>query len=522
MVLEGCYAGFHLYQKNGKTWSYLRHLDGFDESCRVFEQDKKGRIWVAHGYKGIYRLELDADLKKVVAVRFYGDKKGFPSNLGINVFKIDGELVFTSEHGGLYTYNEKQDRFVLNTTFEAYLGSMPKVSKLCEQENGNIWVSEIGRTGILVKQSNGAYSYETQPFYKLKNDLIKGFELFGEMPNSSVLFGFGSGFIQYNPSTQKNFNERYFTMVRKVELISSADSLVFGGEADSVSRKISPIVLDYKNNSVRFIFSAAYFEDIESTRYTYFLEGFDKTWSDYTSKTEREYTNLPEGSYTFHVKAMNIYHVESIEGRFMFKVRPPWIRTWWARLIYLVIGLWVFYFAAKLYSRKREIKIRRDNLIKEREIIHLRNQQLSKELEDKTKELGDLATLLVNKNSLLLQIKEYFISLTPKLLVKDQREVKAISQKIDLEADVDNDWKFIAPLFDSVHLGFLSKLKEKYPELKPHDLNLCAYIRMNLSSKEIAVLMNNTPHGIEAHRYRLRKTLGFDRGTNLKDFLSSL
>jgi hypothetical protein len=519
-IIEGCYSGFLLYKKEGQTFHFIRRIQGFDESCRVFEQDEKGKIWIAHGYKGLFSLQLGKNLEKAEGVKFYGDKRGFPSNLGINVFKIDNDLIFSSEAGGLFNYNEKSDSFELNTSFEPYLGSRPRISKIYEQKSGDIWVNELNRTGILLKQNNGTYKYEYQSFNKLKNALIKGFEHFGNLPDNNTIFGFGDGFIHYNPFQQKDYNYPFYSLIRKVEIISQKDSLLYGGftlnEPDSLN------VLPYKFNSLRFLFAATYFEDIEVTHYSYFLEGFDKNWSEWTSKTDREYTNLPARKYVFRVKARNIYGVESNADNYSFEINPPFTRTWWAYLIYFTIGLYGLFSLFKFYSRKKENKLRRENIQKDREIIKLKNLQLNAELEYKNNELGNLTSHLVNKNAILQIVKDYLNSIYNNLGAKDQKEIISLTRKIDSEADIDKEWSLIEPHFDSVHKGFLTKLKAKYPELRPNDLRLCAYIQMNLSSKEIAVLMNNTPHGVEAQRYRLRKVFEFNREMNLKDFLNSL
>ncbi|HWK99165.1 MAG TPA: LuxR C-terminal-related transcriptional regulator, partial [Parapedobacter sp.] len=63
------------------------------------------------------------------------------------------------------------------------------------------------------------------------------------------------------------------------------------------------------------------------------------------------------------------------------------------------------------------------------------------------------------------------------------------------------------------------KLKADHPELVPNDMKLCAYLRMNMSSKEIASLLNITTRGVEIRRYRLRKKLNLAPGKNLTEFL---
>jgi DNA-binding NarL/FixJ family response regulator len=83
----------------------------------------------------------------------------------------------------------------------------------------------------------------------------------------------------------------------------------------------------------------------------------------------------------------------------------------------------------------------------------------------------------------------------------------------------DEDWNRFALYFDEVHNNYLTTLKTKFPQLSNTDLKLCAYLRLNLSSKEIAQLLNISLKGVEVSRYRLRKKLGLATEVNLHDFL---
>jgi DNA-binding CsgD family transcriptional regulator len=75
---------------------------------------------------------------------------------------------------------------------------------------------------------------------------------------------------------------------------------------------------------------------------------------------------------------------------------------------------------------------------------------------------------------------------------------------------------------EQIYEDLFKKLKESCPELTPRELSLCAYLRMNISSKEIATLMNISVRGVEIGRYRIRKKLGLDREANLTEFMINL
>ena len=98
-------------------------------------------------------------------------------------------------------------------------------------------------------------------------------------------------------------------------------------------------------------------------------------------------------------------------------------------------------------------------------------------------------------------------------------DIKKVIRLLNEAKKLDNDWEQFAVHFDLVHANFLSNLKEKYLNLSPNDLKLCAYLKLNLSSKEIAQLLNITSRAVEVGRYRLRKKLNLKPEVNLFNFL---
>ncbi|MGB0525964.1 MAG: two-component regulator propeller domain-containing protein, partial [Flammeovirgaceae bacterium] len=114
-VVAGTYKGLLLFKKEGNELRFLHRIRGFSESSRVMDQDESGVIWMSHGYKGVYRLTLSDDLASV-AVKYYGKAQGFPSNLLINLWRINNRQVFTTEQA-IYRYDQSTDRFVPDEFF---------------------------------------------------------------------------------------------------------------------------------------------------------------------------------------------------------------------------------------------------------------------------------------------------------------------------------------------------------------------------------------------------------------------
>ncbi|MEZ5195221.1 MAG: LuxR C-terminal-related transcriptional regulator [Bacteroidales bacterium] len=127
---------------------------------------------------------------------------------------------------------------------------------------------------------------------------------------------------------------------------------------------------------------------------------------------------------------------------------------------------------------------------------------------------------MIQKNKLLTKIKSDLkkISLA-KMDDESKNSIHSLSKKINRELDTEKQWEVFETHFENVHEAFLKRLKTQFPELSPRELKLCAYLRMNISSKEIAVLMNISTRGVEISRYRLRKKLSLERNENLTDFI---
>lgn len=515
LLLQGTYEGLVLWENNGGNWVLSKKIEGFSESSRLFEIDKQNNVWVSHGFKGVFKVNLSEDFSKVNSVKFYGKAKGFPSNLGINVCKLGSNIYFTSEYGGIYYYNSEQDTFIEHKKFINYLGEKPELTRIFEDNQKNIWYVKKDQMGVLKKMDENNYFAISKPFSGLYNHLIGAFEFIFPIDENNVLFGVKNGYAVYNMKFDKDFNQSFHTFIRNVELIPS-DSSVFGGYNSATSRKPE---FSYQNHSVRFTFSAPFYEQTEGIKYSYYLEGFDDDWSLPSNANTKEYLKLNGGNYKFRVKAVNIYGIEGKEDVYEFYVHPHFTRTWWAYIIYVALGIAALLTFLYFYTKARERKHRRIALQKEKQIMELKHQKLLNEFEHKNSELSTLTLQVVKKNDVLNEIKQKLEHTLDKQGNDVKKDINSVVKILEHEISEDKDWEAIELYFNNVYKGFLKKLKEKYPELRSTELKMCAYIRMDLSNKEIAALMNNTIRGIEAYRYRLRKSLNLKREESLKEFL---
>ena len=106
--------------------------------------------------------------------------------------------------------------------------------------------------------------------------------------------------------------------------------------------------------------------------------------------------------------------------------------------------------------------------------------------------------------------------------ISSLKELKSITKLLDKNLNSTDDWKLFEEAFNNADKDFMKNLKSKHPNLTPNDLKLCAYLRLNLSSKEIAPLLNISHRSVEVKRYRLRKKMGLEHESGLTEYILEL
>ncbi len=543
LLLVGGYTGLYLLKQINGSWVFQHKLKGFEDSSRIIETDKNGNIWIAHGYKGIFKIKLNKTFDAVSDVQFYNDKNGFPSSLFLNTFKIDNHIVFGTTKG-VYKQDEASKKMKPDLVFKKYLGLESHIRLLKSDNQNTIWYVSGENTGKMTKKAHGTFNIEELPFRKLRYLYVPGFENIQTTTTGDVFFGTQNGLIHYNAIKNKQYQTKYKAVISEVKCIFPKDSLIFSSRYDVLPNKTKSAekdisrVLSYANNALHFSFASLFYDEADATKYEYWLEGFEPSWSEYTVQTEKEYTNLPENEYVFHVRAKNIYDVVSEEAVFHFEILPPWYRTIWAYILYLVLFGVLIYAIIKyqknLAERDREQLILKQEKELLKNLAELNEQKLALEQQNmaivkenlqttihlKNAKVASNTVNLIHLNEILLSIKELIAQIDKKndpnvnfsLLAK-------INKLIDHELQGDKHWNEFEEIFNQLHDNFMQRLKQSYPELTPRDMRLCAYLRMNFNTKEIAPLLGISVRGVEDTRYRIRKKLQLPSDTNITEFI---
>jgi DNA-binding CsgD family transcriptional regulator len=167
----------------------------------------------------------------------------------------------------------------------------------------------------------------------------------------------------------------------------------------------------------------------------------------------------------------------------------------------------------QLFLEKKQSEFALSQLKTEKVIMNLKNEKLQNQIESKTRELGTSTMNIIKKNEFLNTLKNELTDL------KNVNDVKSIIKMINQDMAKNSDWEMFEEAFNNADSDFLKKIKALHPSLTPNDLRLCAYLRLNLSSKEIAPLLNISPRSVEIKRYRLRKKLELNHKKSLVEYI---
>lgn len=543
-LIAGTYNGLSIITKKQGSWSFSHEVTGFKESSRAIIQDENNTIWMSHGYRGLFRIKLNGNLTRLETVTLYKSSNGLPPELPYNIHKLDNEFNITT-NDGIYRYDKKGDNFYRNPKYTETFKGLPFIDKITKDEMGNYWFFTNTYMGMIRETERGRYSTELSPFYRINTMLLPSFENIHISDQNNIYIGSQQGLIHYSPRTADfKKREKDPAFLRNIKFLSSESTINYSAYDKTVNisgKRSEEFLLPFRFNSVIFRFSCPSYEYPEGTGFSYRLKGFDEEWSSWANQGYKEYTNLKEGDYIFDIKTRNAFYAESEVVSFRFSIKPPLHRSLAAKIFYTLMLILIFAgnitFLKKRIEKARQDEVlkhekeleektlafREQSLINEKEIIHLKNEALQTEMNHKTRELANTTLNLVHKTKMLTNLKEQLSLLHQSRQEYDQKHMLSqLIKKINKEIKNEQHQEAFNSYFDDVHQDFILRLKEKYPALTPKELRLCAYLRMNLSSKEIAPLMNISVRGLEISRYRLRKKLNIEHDVNLTDHILSM
>jgi ligand-binding sensor domain-containing protein len=523
-LIQSTYSPLVIFEKEGKNWVYSKQVKGYLEPSRFLEVDHLGNVWVSHSVKGLYKLQLSKAFDSIVSLVSYGKKDGFPSDFAIRVFNLGNRVVFTTGLK-LFTWDDLHNKIILYEELNQQLEGFESCLRIIKTGDDCYWFLRKNDIALFKIKDNKATKlfYMFLPLFAIQ--MVDNYENLIPLDDNRLLICLDNGFAMINTSLLKNgFRDQSKLLFRKVCCMDSKGSKQQLDPSQTISE------IPHALNTLLFSFVSINSRQLTQL-YQYKLNSIDGEWSDWTPVTEVTYTRLPKGDYTFLVRSMTGTGNVTEPIKLHFKVKAAWYSSTVAWIFYILLALGASLLSRYLFrlrvirhhERLRledEAKVRIEKQQADQEIIKLQNEKLQAEISFKNIQLADSTMAIIRKNELLIEIKDELDRQREKLIPGfPHRYFERLLSLINKNISNDNDWKVFEELFDQAHKNFFKRLKTTYPELTQSDLKLCAYLKMNLSSKEIAPLLNISYRGVETRRFRLRRRLSLDSDNNLVEFV---
>lgn len=520
-LLAADYLGLVLLKKEGYEYKMLHRVKTDIEPCGNLFEDTDGTLWCSHWQKGIYHLQLSQDMKSAKRIETFNSHNGLVMDQNNLLCKIRGNI-YISCVDGFYNYDKRSRKLVYNKKISKIFDTYGSSLKITETPQHDLWAQKADYLAIAHAKRDG-YVVDSTSYRGIVNTQQYGLGNLSSLGNGNSLINSNDAFyLVKDHCTLKEHN--YPLFINKITSTNKGDSIVYL-HSYSKGGKLPKITLPHSLNSIVIEFVSPEYVAEDAITYSCYLENYDNRWSTSLSNT-KEYTQLSKGKYIFHIKAYNRISGKTQETSMEITVKPAWYETIWAYLIYIFLA------CLALYELMRYLKFRADReLMIERtkrkaEVTQMQNEKLQTELKHKSSELASSTMSSIHQNDILQKIDEEMGLLSESVRREDKKAV--VTSKINdirnnLQSYLNNDegWEKFEENFNVVYDDFMKKLTSQYTNLKTSDRKLCAYLRMGLSSKEMAALLNMSVRSIETARYRLRKKLSLESGENLTDFIQN-
>ncbi|MEM6297863.1 MAG: SpoIIE family protein phosphatase, partial [Bacteroidota bacterium] len=364
----GSNEGVTVIRYDAETWTRLRFIE-VSPLIRNMVQAADGSLWA--GTYGSGYVNIIAPLSSTPVVKVYNDDKyGIPVKYLFEtfVYRIGKELIFANG-GGVHRWTG--EIFEADKRFEDYfLFTESRHINWVGKKGNYIWISgfntrqtPIARAKIIAEDR---WEWEIIPELQRLPEALENF-LYVEA-DGKLWISNSEGLFLYNPIEKFELVPLLPVLIREVVV---NDSLLFS-QYDGTKSPL-PFALNSDQRSVIFRYALPFFESEQANLYQFKLEtkGGEDEWSPWTTETKKEYNNLWEGQYVFRVRGRNALGQISEESTISFSIAPPWFRTWWAYLGYILIALLTLFLSIRWNTRR----------------IRKKNKQLEQTVAERTKQI---------------------------------------------------------------------------------------------------------------------------------------
>jgi len=525
VLVQGTYTQLCIYKKVNGVWKFSHTIDDFVNPIRYVEIDYTGTIWASHLHQGLYAIQLTPDLHKIEHLTTFNSLDQH-HHYPINVFSINNRVVFT-DNTAFYTFDDIQKKIIPYDELNASLGSFSYSYRVCHFNADLYWFIQDGEAALVQVKPGAIKLLDIVPYALFLNQTVDDYQNIIPISDEVCLFTLENGLALYHSG---NLTKKISQITLRLKSIQTSDAESKENIFMPLNSSSVPSTPFRLNNLVFNVFYPQY-TNLNNINFRYKLDGLDRVWSEPTPSSQKEYNYLSPGEYTLKVEVLTKNGTKLSEASYEFVVSQPFYLSLAAKTLYvlmiilLCVGIYL-YIQRLIHIKKEKVRIEQEEIRhkeiekREQQIIGLENEKLESELTVKSKELAVSTMTIIKKNEILVTIKEEVIFQKNTLGSQyPNKYYDKLIRLLDENLSSEDDWAIFQSNFDRIHEYFFRNLHTKFIELTPNDLRFCAYLRLNLSSKDIAHLMNISLKGVEVGRSRVRKKIGIPSTKSLTEFM---
>ncbi|MFH2143466.1 MAG: adenylate/guanylate cyclase domain-containing protein [Bacteroidota bacterium] len=334
--------GLGIVQYKNNEYKEIGDLKKLNRHIRTIAEQEDGTLWLGTDYNGVFMVDFSRGIDLDADVFQFKESFGLPADHGwIDVYSTENGILFSTQKGVLrFDFNAMS--FIYDTLIGLEFFNTDRwLYPIVEDVHKNLWFSSGVKDNFKKNTSVGYYQGENQKYKLISNEfnIFKDFTIEEIYPDTDGIIWMGGfdGLIRYNSNNERKTDFNLKTLIRKITI--KKDSVVYlGADHAGLLNDTVSSVFQHDLNNIHFEFVAPSYENSDEVLYQYYLEGFDKTWSEWAPENSRDYTNLSGGKYIFHVRAKDIFENFCEEAVFPFHIELPIYRKWYAILIYLIVA----------------------------------------------------------------------------------------------------------------------------------------------------------------------------------------
>jgi len=489
----------------------------YDGDCLA--KDKDNNIYLGSVSAGYNKVRFDPAFENVVYSSNQLDEIGINSKSAKGVFSCKDNVYVLDAVKGVMKLDYSLNRFVQDTVLNKLIPHNSSINRL-QLDNNQMWCYSTNNFFCIRNYDKPNATLVNRNMESMYKQLIYRYEDIQQIANDYYLVCTSNSFAV--------MNTKYSSKIKR-NTVYIRDIGTFTSEMKSLSLphsidyyKDHNIKFPYNHKTIFIRFTLPDYENEGNVRFSYRLKGNSENYSIPSSSNIATFTNLPAGDYVFQVKATivgtkEVYYSQELR----ITILPPWYLGW-IGLCLLCILLAAVALAYYKYLQHRWLKAQKKiEYEHEKELSKMENRLLQEQVKSQTDELSRVTKTMLYKNKLMNKLDIEITKLAINKIIPTS-ELRGLKHIVEKNKNPEEEWKVFEMSFNKTHDNYLVKLSTQFPGLTTSDLKLAAYIRMNISSKEIAALLNISLKSIEMARYRLRKKLGIEHEQNLTEFLMSL